>query len=180
MSVIPCNIDWSAAAAWVQAIGSVAAIGIAIWVPYSMDRRARVRLLEAERKRQRHTQISLLPTLYELRSKTKDFLDEQSGAASFLGVEREVSEFDSDFFSLVPKFIEILRLAPDAGDIEEHLAKLSISLFQVNDYLGQNTKLQRDGYHAAWVNHKELFIGSAQAIHDLANMVIGRIDTHEA
>src|SRR5690606_36400040 len=135
-------------AAWVQAIGSIAAIGVAIWVPYNMDRRARARSLEAERRRQRHTQISLLPTLYELRSKTSDFLDEQSGAPSFLGVERELSQFDSDFFSLVPKFIDILRIAPDAGEVEESLARISMRLFQVNDHLGQNTKLQRDGYHA--------------------------------
>lgn len=180
MPLTPYSIDWSAMAAWVQAIGSIVAIGVAIWVPYDMDRKARARLLEAERKRQRHTQISLLPTLYELRSKTTDFLDEQSGAPSLLGVERDLSEFDSDFFSLVPKFIEILRIAPDAGDLEEHFAKLSVSLFQVSDHLEQNTKLQRDGYHAAWINHKDLFIESAQSIRDLADMVIGRIETYEA
>ncbi|WP_142049418.1 hypothetical protein [Achromobacter sp. SLBN-14] len=174
-----CEIDWSATAAWVQAIGSIAAIGVAIWVPYDMDRKARVRSQEAERRRQRHTQISLLPTLYELRSKTADFLDEQSGEPSFLGVERDTSEFDSDFFALVPKFIDILRVAPDAGDIDEHLARISVSLFRVNDNLGQNTKLQRDGYHAAWINHKDLFIESAQSIHELVDMIIGRIETHE-
>jgi len=131
------------------------AVGVAIWVPYDMDRKARARMLEGERKRQRHTQVSLLPTLYELRSKTSDFLDQQSGEPSFFGGERDNSEFDSDFFALVPKFIEILRVAPDAGDLDDHLAKISVSLFKINDLLGQNKRLQRDGYHAAWINSKD-------------------------
>lgn len=180
MAINLCQIDWSVAAAWVQAVGSILAIGVAIWVPYSMDYRARARLSEAEKKKQRHTQILLLPTLYELRFKTRDFIDEQSGSPSFLGVEREHSEFDSDFFSLVPRLIEILRIAPDTGGVQEHLEKLSMLLFRVNDELGQNTKLQRDGYAAAWVNHKDLFIESAQAIYDLSDMVIGRIETYDS
>lgn len=175
-----CSIDWSAIAAWVQAVGSIVAIGVAIWVPYDMDRKARARSQETEKRRQRHTQISLLPTLYELRSKTADFLDEQSGEPSFLGKERDSSEFDSDFFTLVQKFIDILRVAPDAGDIDAHLANLSVSLFKVNEQLGMTTKLQRDGYHSAWIKNKDIFIESAQSLYDLADMIIGHIETHEA
>ena len=180
MPIYQCTIDWSVTAAWVQAIGSLVAIGVAIWVPYDMDRRARIRLVITERTRQRHTQVSILPTLYELRSKTADFLDEQSGTPSFMGVERESSQFDSDFFSLVPKFIDVLRVAPDAGNVQALLAKLSVALFKVSDRLEQNSKLQRDGYHAAWINHRNDFIESAQSINDLVDMIIGLVETNEA
>lgn len=179
MDMTLSNIDWTATAAWMQAIGSIIGIGIAIWVPYHMDHKSRARLLEVERKKQRHTQISLLPTLYELRSKTIDFLEQQSGMPSFLGVNREPSDFDSDFFSLTPKFIDILRIAPETGDIEKLLAKLSILLFQVKDNLEQNSKLQRDGYHTAWINYKDLFIESAQSIEELVGIIIRHIETGE-
>lgn len=46
-----CEIDWSAIAAWVQAIGSVAAIVVAIWIGERSSRRSR-ELVDAERKRQ--------------------------------------------------------------------------------------------------------------------------------
>lgn len=46
-----CNIDWSAVAAWVQAIGSVLAIGAAIWVGERSAKQSRD-LVESERRRQ--------------------------------------------------------------------------------------------------------------------------------
>lgn len=46
-----CTIDWTATAAWVQAIGSIFAIIAAIWIGYNSDRRARDLVIE-ERERQ--------------------------------------------------------------------------------------------------------------------------------
>lgn len=43
-------IDWTATAAWVQAIGSIAAILVAVWIGKRSDERAE-RLVEAERQR---------------------------------------------------------------------------------------------------------------------------------
>ncbi len=116
--------------------------------------------------------------LYELRSKTADFLDEQSGEPSFLGVEREPSQFDSDFYALVPKYIDVLRIAPDTGSLHEDIAQLSIDLFRVSDQLGQNTKLQRDGYHAAWVNHRDDLMEAARSIRDSVGRAIERIEAN--
>lgn len=46
-----CEVDWVAVAAWVQAIGSIAAIGVAIWIGERSSLRSRD-LVEQERRRQ--------------------------------------------------------------------------------------------------------------------------------
>lgn len=58
---MPMNttIDWMAAAAWVQAVGSIAAIGVAIWIGYQSDKRART-LVADERKRQATVAASIV------------------------------------------------------------------------------------------------------------------------
>lgn len=57
--IYACEIDWTAAAAWVQAIGSIAAIVAAIWIGHRSDKRARA-LVEDERKRQATVAASFL------------------------------------------------------------------------------------------------------------------------
>ena len=37
--------------------------------------------------------------------------------------------------------------------------------------------LQRDGYHAAWINHKDLFIEAAESINELSDKVILSIES---
>ena len=168
--------SWTLAAAWVQAVGSLAAIGIAIWVPFELDRRARVKRMADEAARARLVQASLLPTLYRIRSTTADFLDEQSGNPSFLGVERKPADFDSDFFRLTPEFTGLLQVAIDSGKVKEDIAELSVMLFKTAEMLSENSKLQRDGYHAAWINHKDLFIEAATEINDLSEKIITAIE----
>ena len=172
-----CEFDWSATAAWVQAIGSVIAIGIAIWVPFRLDKRARTQLQAEKDARARIVQASLLPNLFRLRSATAEFLEQESGQPSFLGVDRDHDDFDSDFFKLVPAFTDILSVAPDSGAIQKDLTTLSVLLFKANDLLSSTSKLQRDGYHAAWINHKDLFVGAATEINAICDRIIGTIES---
>lgn len=46
-----CEIDWAATAAWVQAFGSILAIGAAIWIGERSAKQSRA-LVESERRRQ--------------------------------------------------------------------------------------------------------------------------------
>lgn len=46
-----CAIDWNAVAAWVQAVGSILAILVAIWIGERSSQRSR-ELVESERRRQ--------------------------------------------------------------------------------------------------------------------------------
>ena len=172
-----CKIDWTAAAAWVQAIGSVAAIGIAIWVPFKLSKISAAQLAADKAARARIVQASLLPTLYRLRSTTTDFLDQESGEPSFLGVDREPESFDSNFFDLVPEFIALLTIAIDSGSIQQDVTDLSVLLFKTKELLSDNSRLQRDGYHAAWINHKDLFIEAARDLNALSAKIINSIES---
>ena len=171
------DIDWVTTAVWAQAIGSIIGIGIAIWVPFKLATDSQSRQEAEKVSLSRVIQVSLLPDLYRLRSSTKDFLDFQSGEKSFLGVDRSSEDFDDDFFSLVKEFSNILKVASESGFIQEHLTKLMFIVFQTNELLAENTRLQRDGYHAAWINHKELFVEAAKNINELSGKVIASIES---
>lgn len=172
-----CKIDWTAIAAWIQAIGSIGAIGIAIWVPFKLNKILALEIATDKTVRARVVQASLLPSLYRLRSTTADFLEQESGEPSFLGIDRDAESFDSNFFDLVPEFISLLTVAVDSGSIQQEIADLSILLFRTRELLSNNSKLQRDGYHAAWINHKDMFIEAATDLNSLATRIIVKIES---
>ncbi|MFT5121192.1 MAG: hypothetical protein ACI9MD_002295, partial [Psychrobacter glaciei] len=93
------------------------------------------------------------------------------------GVDRSSEDFDDDFFSLVKEFANILKIAPESGLIQEQLIELMSIVFQTNELLAENTRLQRDGYHTAWINHKDLFVESAENINKLSDKVIVSIES---
>lgn len=62
-----CVIDWSAVAAWVQAIGSVLAIFAAIWVGERSSKQSR-NLVENERRRQADIAASTIAMKFHLAS----------------------------------------------------------------------------------------------------------------
>lgn len=64
-------------------------------------------------------------------------------------MDRSPEDFDDNFFSLVKEFANILKIASKSGVIQEQLTELMSIVFQINELLAENTRLQRDGYHAA-------------------------------
>lgn len=170
------RLDWPAS---IQAFGSIASLVVAVaafWVPHKISKRALEQAAVDKIARSRIAQASLLPTLYRLRSATSDFLEEESGELSFLGVRREAESFDSNFFDLVPEVAAILALAVESGAIQKDVTELSILLFKTKEDLSSTTKLQRDGYHAAWINHKDIFIDAARALNTLSDKIIKEIE----
>ncbi|MBR8159019.1 hypothetical protein KDX20_31860 [Burkholderia cenocepacia] len=171
------KLDWPAS---IQAFGSIASLAVAVaafWVPHKISKRALEQAAVDKMARSRIAQATLLPTLYRLRSATSDFLEEESGELSFLGVRRETKSFDSNFFDLVPEVSGILALAVESGAIQKNVTELSILLFKTKENLSYITKLQRDGYHAAWINNKDEFIGAARALNTLSDKIIKEIET---
>ncbi|KVR77741.1 hypothetical protein WK24_02875 [Burkholderia vietnamiensis] len=93
-----------------------------------------------------------------------------------MGVRREPESFDSDFFNLVPEVAGILALVTESGGVQKDVTELSILLFKTREELSFTTRLQRDGYHAAWINHKEIFVDAAKALNKLSDKIIGEIE----
>lgn len=173
---IAMQINWDTLAAWVQAIGSIIAIFVAIWIPYSLDERNKKQIAADKEVRSRIIQASLLPNLYHIRSTTEEFLEENSGQPSFLGVDREPESFDSNFFRLAPEFANVVTIALDSGEIESDVTTLSVLLCKAQEMLSMCSKLQRNGYHAAWINNKSLFIETAKEINILSDKIIKQIE----
>jgi len=100
-----CEIDWSAVADWVQGVGSVLAILIAVCI-YKAQRADALAAEEKSRKEREISAISLLvPTLHALKLELavfKDFCARQVTTANFrwmLGqcsIPRELAKIDAD------------------------------------------------------------------------------------
>lgn len=89
-----CEVDWTAVAAWVQAIGSVLAIAAAIWIGERSSRRSRD-LVEHERKRQADIFASTFSTRISLQAQEAEHKAKHAGrlagrAANHIGPDQEM------------------------------------------------------------------------------------------
>ena len=71
-----CALAPSEQAAWVQAIGSLIAIAIAIAVPLFIDHLNKRRIDKEKNSRSKALALSILPDLYKLKASTSHFIDE--------------------------------------------------------------------------------------------------------
>lgn len=173
-------MDWPA---WIQAFGSIASLTVAVAafrVPHKIAKRAQKQFAAERKMLARSTQASMLPTLYRLRSTTSEFIAQHSNDSSLFGGALEPDSFDSDYFALVPEVASILALAGDSGFIQKDVTELSILLTRAQGDSSSLTKLQRDGYHAAWINNRDFHIEAAQSINALANKIITEIEAPQA
>ena len=172
-------MDTSTVSSIIQAISSVVALFISLFVPYNMDKKLRQRQKELDNQNEKSMKLALLPLLYELRFKSLDFIDEnQPERKDIYGESLEISDeqFESDFWELIPKLTNALLPNFFISSLQDKLQKLAGELFIIRDMLAQNSKLQRYGYHHAWANHKDLFLEKAKKIHNIADDIISIIE----
>lgn len=149
-------------AAWVQAIGTLIAIAIAIAMPVALDQMRKKRADRARDVRARALMLSILPDLYKLWASTRHFLSEQSGAST--DGPREIDELHGDYFSHAEAFQRILAATPELGTYGAKLANLVYVLFRAREMLDTVTRLQAGGHHVAYINNIEEFVRYATDI----------------
>ena len=170
------NFSSNELAAWIQAIGSIIAVFIAMWIPYKtnksliLDQKLKIEL------RRKNTLLLLLPILYLIRRTVHEFLEENNPEARGL-FDNEIEEFHSNYFELIPHFSNKLQSLIDSDFEHPLLTNLCFVLFQAEEHLNENSYLQRRGYHAAWINHKDLFIEEASTILNLIEELILSIES---
>ncbi|HCK62852.1 MAG TPA: hypothetical protein DHW12_00675, partial [Acinetobacter radioresistens] len=161
--------------AWIQAIGSIVGILIAIWVPYKTNKNQ----IEEQRYRielrRKNTLLLLLPTLYLIKRTIFEFLEENNPNAKDLFGE-DIEEFNSNYFELIPHFSEKIQSLMDSDFKHDLLTKFCFELFKAEEHLNENSYLQRRGYHIAWLNHQDLFIEEAKNLHVLLKNLIENIE----
>ncbi|WP_289118080.1 hypothetical protein [uncultured Idiomarina sp.] len=171
---IACGLDWSAIAAWVQAIGSIIAIGVAIAVPARQHKKDQERTKEEKKRRARALSLSLLPVLYKLRASVQHFITEQTAKEPEALVGKD--EHDGNFFSHAPELRSYLAIAPDLDEFQELFSKLIASMLQSEEMLNFTTRMQRGGYHSSWINNLEFFIEHANNLNTKNNELIRSIE----
>lgn len=170
----PSIIDWSAVAARVQAIGSIIAIGVAIAVPANIDKRNRNFLNKDKENRAKALALSILPSLYKLSASTNHFITERETNDPESMIERDI--LDGNFFVHSPELRSLLSISSDLGDIQYPFSRLILLLFRAEEMLNMTTRLQRGGYHAAWINNIDGFIDQAKNINAATNDLIEKIE----
>ncbi|MBB5860225.1 hypothetical protein [Xanthomonas arboricola] len=120
----PCltSSEW---ASWVQALGSILALAIAIAVPVAIDKlRHRKDELIAQ-QRARNAAIGVLPVIHDLSRRASNFVEQTDEEAP---PELDLHALDGDFFEALPKLMEALPLFDQLGESAEALRQLTFEL----------------------------------------------------
>lgn len=166
------SLSLSEQAAWVQAIGSILAIGIAIAVPIYIDILNKRRVVKERKERSKILALSILRDLYALKVSTSYFLEESKNTTEIL----EIDELEGDYFQHLNKFQSFAEYATDLGLIGVNLSHLIYKLIQAVELLNWTARLQRGGHHQAYINNQDSFIEYAKEIHLIAEKIILMID----
>lgn len=170
-----CALTLSEQAAWVQAIGSLIAIGIAIAVPLFIDHLTKRRIDKEKNLRSKALALSILPDLYKLRASTRHFIDEKTNPET--EAPREIDELNGDYFAHADNFKGILTAMPDLGLYGAKLSDLVYLLFRANEMIAAVTRLQTSGYHAAYINNLDEFVAFARSIDTATSELITAIES---
>lgn len=172
---VACSVDWSAVAAWVQALGSIVAIGVAIAIPAVQHKKDQQQAKEERKRRAQALSLSLLPALYKVRASVQHFITEQTFEEPEALVEKD--EHDGNFFAHAPELRSYLGVAADLDEFQEPFSKLVASMLQSEEMINYTTRMQRGGYHSAWINNLEFFIEHANNIHAKNDELIHLIES---
>ena len=167
-----CSLNPSEQAAWVQAMGSILAIIVAIVIPMRANIQSnRERTTENKRKAKALT-ILVLPDLYNLRSFVNNFIQDQNGEEPF----REVSINGIDLNDLTRSFKAILLNTDQLGEVGEMLTVLVAKVFSANEYYESIFRRQAGGYHNSPMNLMPIVLEEFEVIFELSNRVILKIE----
>ena len=95
-------------AAWVQAVGSVFAIFVAISIPLYLNHLAQKRDSNALELQKSKFFVTLLPTLYRIRRYSTDFLQQMANHAD--STENILHHLESEYLELIPVFSNELQI----------------------------------------------------------------------
>ncbi|MBH2010697.1 MAG: hypothetical protein I8H71_13420 [Xanthomonadaceae bacterium] len=170
-----CALASAEQAAWVQAIGSLIAIAIAIAVPLFIDHLTKRRIDKEKNSRSKALALSILPDLYKLKASTSHFINETTNPND--EATREIDELNGDYFAHAENFKKILAAMPDLGQYGAKLSSLVYLIFRANEMIAIVTRLQASGYHSAYINNIDEFVEFARSIDAATAEIIKEIES---
>ncbi|RKG34625.1 hypothetical protein [Acinetobacter tianfuensis] len=160
-------------AAWVQAVGSVIAIFVAVAIPLYFDRKQRLNALQAEENQRQKFLITLLPTLYRLRDSTCHFLHEfQQQTQQEMNA---IQSLESDYLKLVPVFAKELHIFVHSNIYDEQLNQLAFELFHSEEIISSYLKKHSQ---QLWPDLQKKLTQHAARIEQLTTCIIHKTEQH--
>ena len=136
MALTPANLIFNQElAAWVQAIGSMIAIFVAVAVPIYFDRQQRLDEQQTEANQKQKFFITLLPTIYQLRNSTFAFLQQFQQQNYEMDA---IKTLESEYLNLIPVFAKELHIFVHSNIYDEPLNQLAFELFHSEEILSQH------------------------------------------
>lgn len=155
-------------AAWVQAVGSVIAIFVAVCVPLYLNHLQQQRDLALEQLQKQKYFVTLLPTLYRIQRYSQHFLAEI--AAHPDQKNNILHTLESEYLELLPVFSKELHIFVHSQIYDDLLNQLAFQLFHAEEILAQY--LQHQTQHM----QQQRLVQHSQEIVSLSRQLIQNIE----
>lgn len=159
-------------AAWVQAVGSVIAIFVAIFVPLYLNRLQQRRDLVLQNLQKQKYFVTLLPTLYRIQRYSQNFLDE---IAAHPDKENNILHtLETEYLQLLPVFANELHIFVHSQIYDDVLNQLAFELFHAEEILAD---------YLSWPQHQHFaqqqrLVQHSQDILNLSTQLIQNIEQY--
>lgn|GEM_PF-5706493 len=156
-------------AAWVQAVGSVFAIFVAILIPlylnYLEQKKDKVSLSLQKQK----YFVILFPSLYRIRRYSQEFLAVIQQHDT--NPENVLHTLDSEYLDLIPVFSKELHIFVHSQIYDEDLNQLAFELFYCEEILHQHLSQAADAKQKV---HQDQIVSHTQKVNALCEKIIHR------
>lgn len=112
-------------AAWMQAVGSLVALLIAIAVPVAMDRFRASNEEKLRREAAKNAAIALLPVIQELSRKALNFVEQMEPQDGL-----ELEKLDGDVLTIIPEILTAVPYLDRMGSLADELRLLVLDLLE--------------------------------------------------
>ena len=160
-------------AAWVQAVGSVIAIFVAISVPLYLNHLELQRDRTLQNIQKQKYFVTLLPTLYRIKRYSDDFLIQMQQNKQ--STENILHTLETEYLELIPVFAKELHIFVHSQIYDANLNQLAFELFHSEEILSQHLRLPSE---QKWIEHQQNLIQHAQKIDQFTSQIIEKIETN--
>lgn len=163
-------------AAWVQAVGSVAAILVAVAVPVIGGWRTKRGRKQDRIEKSRNAVLRIYDLLLQLQSSLVAFNETHDPTNTPENPFVMVDPHDGDFQKPIPALIASIHVLDDMGPAAEPLQELMFKLIQMDHWMKAIPAIQRSGSPAFWINNIEDIRERVSELEVLATKAVDAID----
>lgn len=159
-------------AAWVQAVGSVIAIFVAISIPLYLNRLDQNQAKKQQEQQKQKYFVTLLPSLYRMQRYSHNFNNEiQQNPVNSTNI---LHTLETEYLELIPVFAKELHIFVHSQIYDAKLNQLAYELFHSEEILQQHL-LQPQNQKL--VSHQEQLLKHSQDIHVISSELIRFIES---